>query len=330
MKVGLTTTVPIEVIYAAGHIALDLNNLFITSRSPEELVSRAEAVGFPRNTCSWIKGIWGVVSEGGIDEVVAVTQGDCSNTHALMELLESEGITVYPFAYPYDRSPDLLRLQIEEMIRHFDTTWLASEEVKRRFDDIRSLAHEVDRLCWEEGRVSGFEDHYWLVSTSDLAGDPEGFRRKLLAFLQEARRREPFREDVRLGYVGVPPIFTDLYQKVEELGGRVVFNEIQRQFSMPYQTRDLVEQYLKYTYPYSFFFRLQDIKAEIERRQIDGLIHYVQAFCFRQIQDVLLRREVRVPVLTLEGDRPGPLDARTLLRLESFLEMLRQRKGKWI
>ncbi|RLA77665.1 MAG: 2-hydroxyacyl-CoA dehydratase, partial [Deltaproteobacteria bacterium] len=82
--------------------------------------------------------------------------------------------------------------------------------------------------------------------------------------------------------------------------------------------------------PYSFFFRLQDIKAEIERRQIDGLIHYVQAFCFRQIQDVLLRREVRVPVLTLEGDRPGPLDARTLLRLESFLEMLRQRKGKWI
>ena len=330
LRVGLTTTVPIEVIYAAGCVPLDLNNLFITSERPEELVAQAEGAGFPRSTCSWIKGIWGVVRRGEIEEVVAVTQGDCSNTHALMELLEAEGVRVFPFAYPYDRSRELLRVQIERMMEHFGTHWEAVRREKERLDGVRSLAYEVDQLCWQEGLVSGYEDHYFLVSTSDMKGDPEAFRGELEAFLKEARRREPFREEVRLGYVGVPPIISDLYQRVEEFGGRVVYNETQRQFSMPYEATDLVDQYLRYTYPYSFFVRLEDIKEEVKRRELDGLIHYVQAFCFRQIQDVLLRREVEVPVLTLEGDRPGRLDARTLLRLESFIEMLRQRKGRWI
>jgi len=129
-----------------------------------------------------------------------------------------------------------------------------------------------------------------------------------------------------LGYVGVPPIFSDLYQKIELMGGRVVYNEIQRQFSMPFDTDDIVEQYLLYTYPYSFFYRLEDIKREIKKREIHGLIHYVQAFCFRQMQDIILRKELKIPILTLEGDKPGPLDVRTELRLEAFLESLRDRR----
>lgn len=325
-QVGLTTTVPIEVIYASGARPLDLNNLFITSPDPESLVAEAERVGFPRNTCAWIKGIWGVVRRHGIGEVVAVTQGDCSNTHALMEVLEAQGVKVIPFAYPYDRSRELLRVQIEAMMAYFGVGWDEVRRAKEYLDSIRKLAHEVDRLCWEEGLVSGYEDHLYLVQTSDMKGDPEAFKGELEAFLRRVRGREPFREEVRLGYVGVPPIFTDLYQKVEQMGGRVVYNEIQRQFSMPFDTDDLVEQYLLYTYPYSFFFRLEDIKAEIRRREVHGIIHYVQSFCYRQIQDMLLRKEVKVPILTLEGDRPGPVDVRTELRLEAFLESLRLRR----
>ena len=137
-------------------------------------------------------------------------------------------------------------------------------------------------------------------------------------------------DGVRIGYLGVPPIFTDLYDFLEDLGGRVVFNEIQRQFSMPFETDDMVEQYLRYTYPYSFFSRLEDIKREVHTRQIDGLIHYVQSFCFRQVQDIILRQEIKIPILTIEGDRPAPLDARTRLRLESFTEMLSHRGQDWI
>jgi benzoyl-CoA reductase/2-hydroxyglutaryl-CoA dehydratase subunit BcrC/BadD/HgdB len=84
-----------------------------------------------------------------------------------------------------------------------------------------------------------------------------------------------------------------------------------------------VERYLRYTYPYGIFARLEDIKREIKRRKIKGIIHYVQAFCYRVIEDVILRETLDVPVLTIEGDLPKVLDTRTKLRLEAFIEMLR-------
>jgi benzoyl-CoA reductase/2-hydroxyglutaryl-CoA dehydratase subunit BcrC/BadD/HgdB len=325
-EIGLTTTVPIEIIYAAGCIPLDLNNLFITSPDAEKLILEAERMGFPRNTCSWIKGIWGVVKERGIKEIVAVTQGDCSNTHALIEILQFQGVKVFPFAYPFDRSRELLYAQMEQMRRYFQVSWEDIKRKKEELDEIRALAHEIDRLCYEDNLVSGYEDHLYLVSTSDMKGDPQAFKREMEEFIKKAKTRKPFREDWRLGYVGVPPIFTDLYQKIEALGGRVVYNELQRQFSMPFRTDDIVEQYLLYTYPYSFFYRLEDIKREVKRREIHGLIHYVQSFCFRQMQDIILRKELKTPILTLEGDRPGPLDVRTELRLEAFMESLRAKR----
>jgi len=64
-EIGLTTTVPIEIIYAAGCVPLDLNNLFITSPDAEKLILEAERVGFPRSTCSWIKGDLGRGKEEG-------------------------------------------------------------------------------------------------------------------------------------------------------------------------------------------------------------------------------------------------------------------------
>jgi benzoyl-CoA reductase/2-hydroxyglutaryl-CoA dehydratase subunit BcrC/BadD/HgdB len=325
-EIGLTTTVPIEIIYAAGCIPLDLNNLFITSPDAEKLILEAERMGFPRNTCSWIKGIWGVVKERGIKEIVAVTQGDCSNTHALIEILQFQGVKIFPFAYPFDRSRELLYAQMEQMRRYFQVSWEDIKRKKEELDEIRALAHEIDRLCYEDNLVSGYEDHLYLVSTSDMKGDPQAFKREMEEFIKKAKTRKPFREDLRLGYVGVPPIFTDLYQKIEALGGRVVYNELQRQFSMPFRTDDIVEQYLLYTYPYSFFYRLEDIKREVKRREIHGLIHYVQSFCFRQTQDIILRKELKTPILTLEGDRPGPLDVRTELRLEAFMESLRAKR----
>jgi benzoyl-CoA reductase/2-hydroxyglutaryl-CoA dehydratase subunit BcrC/BadD/HgdB len=94
---------------------------------------------------------------------------------------------------------------------------------------------------------------------------------------------------------------------------------------MPGKTYEIVDQYLEYTYPYHIRFRLEDIKREIRRRRLDGIIHYVQAFCFRQIEDMIIRNELDLPVLTIEGNRPGRIDVRTKIRIEAFLDMLRAR-----
>lgn len=325
MRIGMTTTIPVEIVLAAGHTPVDLNNIFILAPHSTRLVEEAENAGYPRNICGWIKGLYAVVTtQHPVDAVIAVTQGDCSNTHALMETFIMQNLPVIPFAYPFDQDYDLLKLQMEKLCRVLGTDWTAAVAEKKRLDQVRARVHEIDRLTWHEDRVSGFDNHLWQVSCSDFNGDAARFARDADDFLAQARQAPPRPAgEVRLAYIGVPPIFTDLYQYLEDHGARVVFNEVQRQFSMPDAPDDLVEQYRRYTYPYGAFARLTDITREIARRRVDGVIHYVQGFCYRQIEDLIFREKLDLPLLTLEGDRPGPLDARTKLRLDSFLEMLR-------
>ncbi len=325
--VGLTATVPVEVLLAAGLVPLDLNNVFITDADPAGLVHEAEGRGFPRNCCAWIKGIYATARRLGLRRVIGVTQGDCSNTHALMEVLASEGVEVIPFAYPYPRDRRALARSLTRLARRLGTTCEAAEAVRERLRPLRERLAEVDRLTWAEDRVRGEENHRWLLGATDFGGAPDRYLAEVEAFLAEARRRPPLRDRLRLGYLGVPPICRGLHAFLEARGARVVFHEFQRQFAMPPPARDLVDQYDRYTYPYGSAGRVADVRRAVAERRLDGLVHYVQSFCYRHIQDRLLREGVGVPILALEFDRPGPIDAAVEARLEAFLEMLEARRG---
>jgi benzoyl-CoA reductase/2-hydroxyglutaryl-CoA dehydratase subunit BcrC/BadD/HgdB len=326
--VGFTTSIPVEVLLAAGKRPVDLNNVFISRQDAHLLVQRAERNGFPSTCCAWAKGIYGVLATQEVEEVIAVVRGDCSQTQALMEVLQMEGMRVYPFAYPYDRSRKTMEEEIRKLQAHYDVRAENVDEVKRNLDGIRKKLNDLDLMTWRDRLVTGKENHAFLVASSDMKGDPRTFEGEVDAFLEEARQRVPPTrdEEIRLGYLGVPPICKDLYEKIERPGVRIVFNEIQRQFSMPYLAPDIGQQYVLFTYPYEVFFRLKDIRRETIRRGLDGYVHYAQTFCFRQIEDKILRRYLPKPVLTVEGDRPEPLDGRTETRIEAFLEMLRRDK----
>ena len=324
--IGLTSTVPVEFIFAAGLKPLDLNNLFITAPQPEKLVKEAESAGFAHNICSWIKGIYATVINHGLNRVIAVTGGDCSNTVALAELLGRRGVQVIPFDYPLNRQPDLLMDQLEKLRAAFSVSWTEVRRSKGRLDRIRDKLKALDRMTYQDNVISGSENHLFLVTSSDFNSDPDQYERELDHFLGEAEARKANPAPIRLGYLGVPPIFTDLYEITESFGARVVFNETQRQFSMPYGEKDLLKQYLRYTYPYDAQGRIEDIRTAIEERKLDGLIHYTQTFCFRQIYDIIFREAFSVPLLTIEGDRPGPVDARTATRIETFVDILNTRK----
>ncbi|MEW6664365.1 MAG: 2-hydroxyacyl-CoA dehydratase [Thermodesulfobacteriota bacterium] len=326
--VGLTSTIPVEIVLAAGFTPVDLNNLFITAEKPEDLIQQAESDGFSHNVCAWIKGIYAVVCVRGIGRVIAVTGGDCSNTVALGEVLVSRGVEVIPFRYPADRSRASLLGEMNSLRSAFGASWSQVSRTKLRLDRIRRRLMELDRLTFEENLVRGGENHRFLVNSSDFSSDPDLFEGELEAFLEEARKRSPFRAEVRLGFLGVPSVYEGLYEFIESLGGTVVFNEVQRQFSMPYAEDDIVAQYLRYTYPYEVKGRIEDILAAVRERNLDGLIHYTQTFCFRQIHDILMRKYLPVPILTLEGDRPGRLDGRSATRIETFVEMLRELKNR--
>jgi benzoyl-CoA reductase/2-hydroxyglutaryl-CoA dehydratase subunit BcrC/BadD/HgdB len=327
-RIGITATVPIEVLLAAGCEPVDLNNLFIGRGGAEEAVGEAERAGFPRNTCAWIKGIYATVRAERFARVLVVTGGDCSNAGALGEVLADDGVEVLEFSFPAKRDREAMAAAVEALARRLRTTAAAAGEVYARLAPGRELLRAVDELTWREGVVSGRENSDWLLRACDFAGGVERFEREAEGFLAEARRRPGRAGDVRLGIAGVPPINDDLFEYVEGLGAAVAFNELPRQFALLGGGADLVAAYTAYTYPYGVRPRLDDIEAEIKRRDLHGLIHYVQAFCYRGIQDILLRREAPVPILTLEGERPGPLSAQQKLRLETFVELLRQNVGQ--
>lgn len=322
-KIGFTTSIPVEIILAAGKTPLDLNNIFIASEQAKHLVDIAEEAGYPRNTCGWIKGLYAVALETELEAVIAVMQGDCSNTQALMETLQMQDISILPFAYPYDRDQDMLSSQMEKLMRVFGVNWTEVEKVRCDLLEIRKLCAELDIMTWQDNLVSGEENHRYLVASSDFNGNPVQYQKELQTFVDQAKKRDPFKDQVRLAFIGVPPIFTDLYQVLAGMGVRVVYNEVQRQFSMPYTSSNLVEQYRQYTYPYGAFARLEDIEEQLALRRVDGIIHYTQTFCFRQIEDIIYRQRIKLPFLTLEGDKPGRVDARSRMRLEAFVNMLK-------
>jgi len=335
--IGITTTVPTEVLLAAGYQPVDLNNLFISDPDPERLVDIAERAGFPINCCTWIKGIYGVVMDQGIDTVLCVTSGDCSNTIMLMEVLKLKGCNVIPFAYP--DHPDVSQMQytLEFLAKTLNTTLDAAEEARVKLEKARRLAHELDELTWKGNVVSGWENHFWLVSSSDFIGDIDEYERQLDQLITECRDREERggRQErkkgsiLRLAYIGVPPIFArDLFDFVESQGARVVFNEIQRQFAMPNpgnSQNSLAEQYSSYTYPYSLSDRLNDILPQLPDRRVDGVIHYVQAFCHRGIGDIIFRHHIDLPILTLEGNNDYLLTQHLKTRVEAFTDIVRRR-----
>ena len=325
LKIGITTTVPVEIILAAGYTPVDLNNIFIMDNEPNKLVEAAETAGYPRNICGWIKGLYSVVlsPENNINKIIAVTQGDCSNTHALMETLQLAGVETIPFAYPFDRDYDLLRLQMDKLIKVLGTDWDSVEQQRKRLVKLRKKVAEIDALTWQKNNVSGIDNHIFQVSCSDFDGNVDLFEKKVDQFLLKAQTAPEKGEELRLAFIGVPPICPDIYNYLESIGARVVFNEVQRQFAMPNEVADIVTQYQLYTYPYGVFSRIEDIQEEIDKRNIDGVIHYVQSFCYRQIEDMIFREKLNVPLLTIEGDKPGKIDARTKLRIDSFVEMLK-------
>jgi len=327
-RIGITSTIPIEVVLAAGDEAVDLNNLFINDPDPARFIRYAEDEGYPRNICGWIKGLFGLVMKTRcVDAVVALTQGDCSSTLALVETLMINDVRVIPFEYPFSRDRALLRLQIEKLAEALGTDMSVAQEWLQRLRPLRGKLARIDSLTWREGVVTGCENHSFLVSASDFSGDIELYERTVDAFLAEVQTRRPASGDVRLGYIGVPPIWSDLHQSLEAEGARIVFNETQRQFSMPFNHGDIVDQYLAYTYPYGIFARLDDIISAVHERALDGIVHYTQSFCFRQIEDMIFRKKLPIPILTIEGDQPASLDNRMRIRIGAFVEMLRKSRS---
>ena len=325
--VGITSTIPREIPLAAGVSVVDMNNSFITSPQPKALVAEAERAGLSFNICGWVKGLFALGMKGTYDKIIVVDGGDCADLVALSDFWQDNDVEIIYFNYPTSRKWTVMKTILADFAEEFSVGDAEVKDQKAELDHIRKKLHELDRLTWQEGKVTGLENHLYLVQSSDFGSDTVLFERALDKFIEEAREREQnfvFATETspRLGFVGVPPIITDFYQQVEILGGAVIYNETQHQFSMPNTTDDIVEQYLNYTYPYGGRVRAEFIEQEISRRKLDGIILYSENFCYKSIINTYLKSHLSIPCIEIEGKSPEKMDARTGLRIEAFIEML--------
>lgn len=323
-KIGITTTVPIEVLIAAGYEVVDLNNIFIAADNYGEYIDIAEREGFPKSCCAFKKGLYGVCTKEGIKEVVGVTEGDCSNTKALQEVLSLRGVKVYPFAYPQSHNIKDIKSSMDNFMDLFHVSIEKVEETRKELNDVRRKIKEIDYLTYKDNKATGFENHLYQVCASDFNSDHKKFSLELDTKIKEIKGREPIKKKIRLGFIGTPPITCDIFEFVENYNAHFVYNEVQREFAFPRGEfkENIYEQYFDYTYPYDIGFRIKEIEEQIKERKIDGIIHYTQSFCYRQIEDIVVKEKIDIPILNIEGDKLNFLDARTKLRLEAFLDMI--------
>lgn len=323
-KIGITTTVPMEILIAAGYRVVDLNNIFIMSKQYGDFIERAERDGFPSNSCAFKKGVYGVAMENDFKEIVGVTEGDCSNSKALEEVFRMNGIMVYPFAYPSNHKFQDLKNSMDNFMKIFGVSIEQVEEVRKRLNRIRSLVKEIDELTFIDNKATALENHIYQISCSDFNGDASNYEKKLIQKIKEIKSRKPIEKKLRLAYIGTPPMTINIYEFVEKFNARIVYNEVQREFSFPRALSydNIYKQYYDYTYPYNVEFRIEEIQKQIKERKIDGVINYTQSFCYRQIEHIIIKESLGVPVLNVEGDKLNKLDARTKLRIEAFLDML--------
>lgn len=322
--VAFTTTIPQEVIWAAGAVPVDLNNLFITGNSAD-YIRRAEALGIPRATCSWIKGIMGVVDAIRPDMVIAVTEGDCSNNHALMSQFRYHypDMKILGFAYPQDKDPQMLELQLSKLMDHLKVAPIEVDRVKQKLDGLRHKLFTVDHLQTEHVGMSGKALQQLLVSSTDFNQNLETYETDVDQWITLLSSAPLDAGTVRLGISGVPSILSDLSDLIEtRFPARIVYYEVESDFAMMEPSPTLVSQYLHFRYPYELFARIAVMNQQIKERGIVAMIHYIQSFCHRQIEASLIQKLLDVPVLVLEGDAPGPVDMRTQIRIEQFMERI--------
>ncbi len=306
-KIGITALVPPELIYACGCAPLDVNNIIPGSNK------------YPRNKlCAWTA-IWQEMlskREVNIDSLIVVAGGDCHNALVDGQKAAMSGIPAHFFFYPFDGSSDYLETQLYRLSGFLGN--MEAPERAREIRELKKLGRKIDKKrC--DGKLSSVDAFRILISFSDLSGNPDKFREDISKI-----RDQKIEIRNRIALIGVPPIFYDFHEIAHSLGLQIVFDELPYEFirhsgmDIPGMAKD----YCSYTFARPLDFRIEFLQNELDKRKIDGVIHYTQFACHHTLEDEILRSELDYPILTIQGDLPGKTSGQIRLRLEAFREMI--------
>jgi benzoyl-CoA reductase/2-hydroxyglutaryl-CoA dehydratase subunit BcrC/BadD/HgdB len=306
-KIGITALVPPELIFACAGEPFDVNNVIPASKK------------YPRNKlCAWTA-IWQemlVKREIKIDSLIVVAGGDCHNALVDGQKVAMSGIPTHFFFYPFNGDKVYLESQLYDLC-----DFLGNIEYPEKFREIKRLKKtglEIDKKRLR-GKISSGEAFRILISFSDLLGDLNKFRK----FVSSAKEENIVLNN-RVALIGVPPIYNDFHDIAQSLDLQIVFDELPYEFVRHTGTdiKEIARDYCDYTFARPLDFRIEYLQKELEKRRVDGVIHYTQFACHHMLEDEILRQKLDYPILTIQGDLPGKTPEQLKLRLEAFREVL--------
>ncbi len=311
-KVGITALVPPEIIYGCNKISVDVNNLvpFSTLQPKNKL-------------CAWCA-IWreAIINkeakEADVDRLVVVAGGDCNNALIDGERVSLSGIPTGYFFYPFDGNFNYMKAQLESLCSFLGG--LQNYSIFQRIQQLKKKAIEIDSMRLN-GEISSSVCFEKLISCSDFQSDLNAFEKKLDEAIQTS-------EDVdyanKIAVVGLPPIYRDFHEVAASFGLHIVYDELPYEFVRISGTtiKELARNYSTYTFARNISYRLNSIKRELSKRDIEGVIHYTQYSCHHNLEDDIIRNAINKPILTIQGDMPSKTPEQVKLRMEAFAEML--------
>lgn len=305
--VGMTALVPSELIFACEKKPCDINNFV-----PKSRLQPASKL------CSWTA-IWRdmiLKKEITLDYLVVVAGGDCHNALVDGQKVAMKGLPTFYLFYPFHEDPNFLNEQLEELALFLGG--VQETDAFREVMRIKKMGLGLDRKRVDE-KILASSVFQILVSLSDLRGDLVQFERDL---------NEVEEENVdcskRIALLGVPPIYLDFHEVLETLGLHVVYDELPYEFARLSggNIEELAKNYCNYTFSRNLEFRLDFLERELEKRKVDGVIHYTQFACHHLLEDEVMRDRLNYPFLTIQGDMPKRTPEQVKLRLEAFSEMM--------
>lgn len=306
-KIGITALVPPELIFACRGEPYDVNNVIPSSKK------------YPKNKlCAWTA-IWKemlIKREIAIDSLIVVAGGDCHNALVDGQKVAMNGIPTHFFFYPFDGDPDYLEPQLYRL-----SEFLGNIEFPEKFKEIKKLK-KLGQMIDDKrsrGKIASREAFHILISFSDLLGDLNKFQKAI-----DSVKEDNIEISNRVALIGVPPIYYDFHDSAQSLGLQIVFDELPYEFIRHEGTdiKEIARDYCDYTFARPLDFRINFLQKELEKRNVDGVIHYTQFACHHMLEDEILRSELDYPILTIQGDLPGNTPQQIKLRLEAFREML--------
>lgn len=305
--IGITALIPPELIYACGHRPLDVNNVV-----PESSLS-------PRSKlCAWTA-LWRELILTGsldIDSLVVVAGGDCHNALVDGQKVALSGLPTHYFFYPFDTNTRYLYSQLESL-----EGFLGGIKDQEMFNYICGLKKKG--LALEKQRVNNnarsSDVFSALICFSDMQGNPYEFEN-----LIDNIPHTEVEYSSRIALIGVPPIYPDFHKVAEEFGLHIVYDELPYEFIRlgGNDLQGLAKSYKNYSFAGPIKSRINFINHELQKRRVDGVIHYTQFACHHTLEDEIFRDYLDYPFLTVQGDLPGPTPEQLKLRLEAFSEML--------